>query len=111
MIVKGKVVRLLDRGVIVDLEDGLEGFIPLSQLGIEGLRKPSDSFKPEDTLELKVTRVDTQAHRIILSAKAWLTDQDAATQATFQEQYKPNPSATEEPVPVVVEDSGEGASS
>jgi len=96
MIVKGKVVRLLDRGVIVDLEDGLEGFIPLSQLGIEGLKKPSDSFKPEDELELKVTRVDTQAHRIILSAKAWLADQAAGTQAAFQEKYKPNPPASEE---------------
>ncbi|HET9251593.1 MAG TPA: 30S ribosomal protein S1 [Candidatus Eisenbacteria bacterium] len=112
MIVKGKVVRLLDRGVIVDLEDGLEGFIPLSQLGIEGLRKPSDSFKPDDTLELKVTRVDTQAHRIILSAKAWLADQDGATQASFQDKYKPNPSATEEPVPAAAEEvAGEGASS
>jgi small subunit ribosomal protein S1 len=95
MIVKGKVVRLLDRGVIVDLEDGLEGFIPLSQLGIEGLKKPSDSFKPEGTLDLKVTRVDTQAHRIILSVKAWLADQDAATQAAFQERHQPNPSASE----------------
>ncbi|HKO22844.1 MAG TPA: 30S ribosomal protein S1, partial [Candidatus Eisenbacteria bacterium] len=98
MIVRGKVVRLLDRGVIVDLEDGLEGFIPLSQLGIEGLKKPSDSFKSEDTLDLKVTRVDTQAHRIILSVKAWLNDQDAATQAAFAEKYKPTPSADNEPV-------------
>ena len=112
MIVKGKVVRLLDRGVIVDLEDGLEGFIPLSQLGIEGLRKPSDSFKPDDTLELKVTRVDTQAHRIILSAKAWLADQDSSTQSEFAEKYKPSPSASEEPVPAAaVEETGEGASS
>ncbi len=103
MIVKGKVVRLLDRGVIVDLEDGLEGFIPLSQLGIEGLKKPSDSFKADDVLELKVTRVDTQAHRIILSVKAWLTDQDAAAQAAFQERYKPVPSAVEEPGAPVVE--------
>jgi len=96
----------------VDLEDGLEGFIPLSQLGIEGLRKPSDSFKPDDTLELKVTRVDTQAHRIILSAKAWLADQDAGTQANFAEQYKPSPSASEEPVPAATEEAaGEGASS
>jgi len=99
MIVKGKVVRLLDRGVIVDLEDGLEGFIPLSQLGIEGLKKPSDSFKPDDVLELKVTRVDTQAHRIILSVKAWLSDQDAAAQAAFQEKYKPQPSAGDEAAP------------
>ena len=107
MIVKGKVVRLLDRGVIVDLEDGLEGFIPLSQLGIEGLKKPSDSFKADDVLELKVTRVDTQAHRIILSVKAWLTDQDAAAQAAFQERYKPVPTAGDEPGAPVVEEAGD----
>ena len=97
MLVKGKVVRLLDRGAIVDLEDGIEGFIPLSQLGIEGLRKPADSFKPADELDLKVTRVDAQAHRIILSARAWLADQDHGTQEAFAEQYKPNPSAEETP--------------
>jgi small subunit ribosomal protein S1 len=111
LIVKGKVVRLLDRGVIVDLEDGLEGFIPLSQLGIEGLKKPSDSFKPDDVLDLKVTRVDTQAHRIILSVKTWLNDQDASLQARFQEQYKPVPSATEEPVASVEEVGETGTSS
>jgi small subunit ribosomal protein S1 len=95
MLVKGKVVRLLDRGAIVDLEDGIEGFIPLSQLGVEALKKPSDSFKPGDELELKVTRVDAQAHRIILSARAWLVDQDKATQEAFAEKYKPNPSPDE----------------
>jgi small subunit ribosomal protein S1 len=105
ILVKGNVVRLLDRGVIVDLEDGLEGFIPLSQLGVDGLKKPSDSFKPGDTLDLKVTRVDTQAHRIILSAKAWVADQDRAGQEAFQERFKPSPSSAEEsgePVPETV---------
>ena len=103
ILVKGKVVRLLDRGVIVDLEDGLEGFIPLSQLGIEGLKKPSDSFKPGDDLDLKVTRVDTQAHRIILSVRAWLADQDRATQEAFQEKFKPNPSASDDTGELVAE--------
>ncbi|HEU4335421.1 MAG TPA: S1 RNA-binding domain-containing protein, partial [Candidatus Eisenbacteria bacterium] len=96
MLAKGKVVRLLDRGAIVDLEDGIEGFIPLSQLGIEGLKKPSDSFKPGDEVEVKVTRVDAQAHRIILSARAWLADQDRATQDAFAEKFKPNPTESEE---------------
>jgi small subunit ribosomal protein S1 len=96
ILVKGTVVRLLDRGVIVDLEDGLEGFIPLSQLGVDGLKKPSDSFKPGDQLDLKVTRVDTQAHRIILSAKAWVADQDRSGQEAFQERFKPTPSAGDE---------------
>jgi small subunit ribosomal protein S1 len=93
VLVTGKVVRLLDRGVIVDMEEGLEGFIPLSQLGVEGLRKPADSFKPGDEMDLKVTRVDTQAHRIILSARAWLADQDRTTQDSFQTRFKPSPTA------------------
>jgi small subunit ribosomal protein S1 len=105
--VQGKVVRLLDRGVIVDLEGGIEGFIPLSQLGVDGLKKPSDSFKPDDNLDLKVTRVDTQAHRIILSVKAWLNDQDQASQAAFQERFKPNPSASSEETPVGAEETEE----
>jgi len=96
LIVKGSVVRLLDRGVIVDLEEGIEGFIPLSQLGVDALKKPADSFAVGDALDLKVTRVDTQAHRIILSVKAWLNDQDRAMQEEFQKRYKPNPSASSE---------------
>jgi hypothetical protein len=40
-----------------------------------------------------VTRVDTQAHRIILSARAWLADQNRETQDAFQTRFKPNPSA------------------
>ncbi|HEY6572507.1 MAG TPA: 30S ribosomal protein S1 [Candidatus Eisenbacteria bacterium] len=110
MLVKGKVVRLLDRGAIVDLEDGIEGFIPLSQLAIEGLKKPSDSFKPADELDLKVTRVDAQAHRIILSARAWLADQDRGTQEAFAEKYKPNPSAEETPSETSAETSSEAVS-
>ncbi len=96
LIVKGNVVRLLDRGVIVDLEEGLEGFIPLSQLGVDGLKKPADSFKVGDDLNLKVTRVDTQAHRIILSVRAWLADQPQAAQAEFQTRFKPVPSESGE---------------
>jgi small subunit ribosomal protein S1 len=114
LIVKGKVVRLLDRGVIVDLEEGLEGFIPLSQLGVDGLKKPAESFHVGDDLQLKVTRVDTQAHRIILSVRAWLADQTQAAQAEFQTKFKPTPSAegespTEEAVAVEAEDGGDAA--
>ncbi len=119
LIVKGKVVRLLDRGVIVDLEEGLEGFIPLSQLGVDGLKKPADSFHVGDDLQLKVTRVDTQAHRIILSVRAWLADQPQAAQAEFQIKFKPVPSpegaepgaesAAEETVAVEAEETGDAA--
>ncbi len=120
LIVKGKVVRLLDRGVIVDLEEGLEGFIPLSQLGVDGLKKPAESFHVGDDLNLKVTRVDTQAHRIILSVRAWLADQTQPAQAEFQTKFKPVPSldsggdsgtetASEGGVAVEAEETGDAA--
>ncbi|TMQ56794.1 MAG: 30S ribosomal protein S1 [Candidatus Eisenbacteria bacterium] len=76
MEVKGSVIRLFDRGAIVDLGDGIEGFIPLSQIGIDDLKRPGDAFETGEELTMKVTRVDVPNHRLILSVKAWLGEQD-----------------------------------
>src|SRR5690349_11160602 len=72
----GTINRLFDRGAIVDLGGGIEGFIPLSQLGIDDLKRPNDAFEVGEKLTMKVTRVDVANHRLILSVKAWLADQD-----------------------------------
>jgi len=72
----GIVNRLFDRGAIVDLGDGIEGFVPLSQLGLDDLKRPNDAFEVGEELTMKVTRVDVPNHRLILSVKAWLQDQD-----------------------------------
>ena len=40
--VKGKIVRMLDRGVVVELNDGIEGFIPVSKLTAEYIKVPAD---------------------------------------------------------------------
>jgi small subunit ribosomal protein S1 len=74
--VKGTVNRLFDRGAIVDLGDGIEGFVPLTQLGIDDLKRPNDAFEVGEDLTMKVTRVDVPNHRLILSVKAWLSEQD-----------------------------------
>jgi small subunit ribosomal protein S1 len=76
MELEGAVNRLFDRGAIVDLGEGIEGFIPLSQLGLDDLKRPNDAFEVGEPLTMKVTRVDVPNHRLILSVKAWLTDQD-----------------------------------
>jgi small subunit ribosomal protein S1 len=76
MEVKGTVIRLFDRGAIVDLGDGIEGFVPLSQIGIDDLKRPGDAFEAGEELTMKVTRVDVPNHRLILSVKAWLSEQD-----------------------------------
>jgi small subunit ribosomal protein S1 len=76
MEVSGTINRLFDRGAIVDLGEGIEGFVPLSQLGIDDLKRPNDAFEVGEALTMKVTRVDVPNHRLILSVKAWLSDQD-----------------------------------
>jgi len=87
-VMSGKIVRMLDRGVVVELPDNIEGFVPLSQLGVEGLKKPQDAFKDGDELSLKVSRVDVANRRIVLSARAYLAEQDEESLREYREKYE-----------------------
>jgi len=69
---KGNISRILDRGAVVELRMDVEGFVPLSHLGIEGLKKPSEYFDVAMELPLKVIKMDPQNKRIVLSVNAYL---------------------------------------
>lgn len=88
-ITKGKIIRLQDRGAIVELEDDVEGFVPVSQLGHENLKKPSDVFKIGDELPLKVVKIDADARKILLSVKEYLADQDREQVEEYLRKYGP----------------------
>jgi small subunit ribosomal protein S1 len=64
--ISGKITRLQDKGVAVDLGDDVEGFVPVSQLGVTGLQNPADVFTEGDDLEMRVTEVDAGNRRIVL---------------------------------------------
>ena len=64
---EGKIVRLLDKGVVVDLDGEVEGFVPISQLGYRNLENPADKFREGDLLVLKVIESDPENRRIVLS--------------------------------------------
>src|SRR5215213_1767773 len=64
--ISGRVTRLQDKGVAVDLGDDVEGFVPVSQLGVTGLQNPADVFAEGDELEMRVTEVDAGNRRIVL---------------------------------------------
>jgi small subunit ribosomal protein S1 len=67
----GTIVRLLDKGVVVDLGKEIEGFVPISQLGVEEeLEDPSERFIEGDPLELKVIESDPINRRIVLAVTA-----------------------------------------
>ncbi len=66
--IKGRVSRLMDKGVVVDLGNDLEGFVPMSQLGVPDIENPGDAVKEGQAVELKVLEVDPIHHRIVLAA-------------------------------------------
>ena len=83
-----KIAKVIDRGAVVMLEDEVEGFVPSGQLGVDDMPEPTHCFVEGEDLQVKVTRVDPANHRILLSVKAWLTEQDEATQTAFVEKMK-----------------------
>ena len=68
--VRGVVTSVTDFGVFVELEEGLEGLIHVSQLSTERIDKPSQLFNVGDAVEAEVTNVDPRERRIGLSIKA-----------------------------------------
>jgi len=68
--VKGQVVSLKDYGAFVELEDGIEGLIHVSEMSwTERIKHPSKMVKVGDELECKVLEVDSKAKRISLGLK------------------------------------------
>jgi small subunit ribosomal protein S1 len=73
---QGRIVRMLDRGVVVDLDNEVEGFVPLNQLGKKDLERPDEAFKVSDVLNLRVIEFDPTNRRIVLSVDAYYRDKD-----------------------------------
>jgi len=68
--VTGTVSSVADFGVFVELTEGIEGLIHISQLSNERVDKPSSLFKPGDQVEALVVQLDIRERRIGLSIKA-----------------------------------------
>lgn len=67
--VKGKVTKLTNFGVFVELEPGLEGLLHISELSDQKVDGPEDVVKVGDEIECKVLRVDVEERKIGLSRK------------------------------------------
>ncbi|MBN2184568.1 MAG: 30S ribosomal protein S1 [Candidatus Krumholzibacteriota bacterium] len=84
---KGTISRILDRGAVVELRMDVEGFVPLSHLGIEGLKKPTEHFDVEMELPLKVIKMDPQNKRIVLSVNSYLEDRSKEEIEEFKARF------------------------
>jgi small subunit ribosomal protein S1 len=85
--VTGKVTRILDRGAVVELKEDVEGFVPLSHLGIDTLKKPAEHFEVGMDIPLKVIKIDPQNKRIVLSVSSYLEGRSAEEIDAFRKRF------------------------
>ena len=67
--VVGKVTKLTNFGVFVELEPGLEGLLHISELSDDKIESPEEVVKVGDDIEVKVLRVDSKDRKIGLSKR------------------------------------------
>jgi small subunit ribosomal protein S1 len=75
---RGTVTSVTDFGVFVELDEGVEGLVHVSQLSGERVEKPAALFAPGDSIEAEVTSVDSREKRIGLSIKALRRSEERA---------------------------------
>ena len=69
-IVKGNVVSIMNYGIFIELEKGIEGLIHISEVSwTKNIQNLQDSFKVGDTIESKVLFVDSDEQKISLGIK------------------------------------------
>ena len=69
MVVRGKVTKITNFGVFVELEDDLEGLLHISELADHKVENPQDVVKADEEIDVKILRVDTMDRKIGLSLK------------------------------------------
>ncbi len=67
--IQGKVVRLIEKGLLAELPEGVDGFVPMSQLAKENLGKPAEGYQIDDTLDLIVIEFNKENKKIVLSER------------------------------------------
>ncbi len=72
--VNGKVVKIADFGIFVELEDGIDGLIHISEIDLEPSKKIEEKIKANDMVTARIIKADTVERKISLSIKAYKRD-------------------------------------
>jgi small subunit ribosomal protein S1 len=82
-IVHGKIARFANFGAFVELADNLEGLCHISELADERVEKPEDVVQLGQEMDFKILRIDAEAKKIGLSARAVGKDEPVVDTKTY----------------------------
>ncbi|HEY0944222.1 MAG TPA: 30S ribosomal protein S1, partial [Opitutaceae bacterium] len=85
-VVQGTVTKITSFGAFVELKDGIDGLVHISQISEERIDKVKDVLKPGQQVSARVIKIDRDERRLGLSIKAanYSADQLAAETATYE---------------------------
>ncbi len=92
----GKIVRIIEKGVIVELPSGVDGFVPVSHLAMSPVKNIADMFKVGDEISLKVIEFDKESKRIVLSAVEFLKGKEQKIIDDYASKHKLPPMTLKE---------------
>jgi small subunit ribosomal protein S1 len=88
-IVEGKIVRLTNFGAFVELHEGIEGLVHVSELDEKRIDKPEETFKAGETYPMKIIKINEGEKKIGLSIRAVKTDEVQKDVETYKEAAAP----------------------
>jgi small subunit ribosomal protein S1 len=68
-VIQGTVTKLTNFGAFVEIDEGIEGLVHVSEIADRHVKDPADELKVGDKLQVKILKIDADAHKIALSAK------------------------------------------
>ncbi len=74
-VITGKVARMTDFGAFVELEEGIDALLHVSQIAIEHVEKPSDVLEVGQEISAKIVDFNEESKKISLSIKALQMDE------------------------------------
>ncbi len=101
--VNGKILRFIEKGLIVELPYKLEGFVPISQMEEPSIGKVKKSHKAGDELELQVIEFEKNNKRVILSKKKLEEEQKLKESKDEEEKIKDYMKKSEDSKPTLAE--------
>jgi len=85
-LVHGNVTRLVPFGAFVQLDGGLEGIVPNSELSVRRVNKPEDVVDVGDRVEVKILEIRPEERRLTLSIRQAMEDRGEYGDEEYVEQ-------------------------
>jgi small subunit ribosomal protein S1 len=87
--ITGTVTNVTDFGVFVELEEGIEGLVHVSEISAEKVKDPGEQFKVNDVIAARVMNINSDERRIGLSIKRLDMEDDQSSLSDYVNNMSP----------------------